>query len=77
MARNKIVGIYKIVSPSGKVYIGQSGDIDKRFKTYSNLQCKGQTLLYKSFIKYGVENHQFEIIHKLPKDVDQPILDSY
>ena len=71
------VGIYKITSPSGRIYIGQSWDVNKRFKTYKNLQCKGQTLLYKSLSKYGVENHIFEMIHELPKDVEQSILDTY
>ncbi len=71
------IGIYKITSPSGRIYIGQSWDVNKRFKTYKNLQCKGQTLLYKSLSKYGVENHIFEMIHELPKDVEQSILDTY
>ena len=72
-----MIGIYKITSPSGRIYIGQSWDVNKRFKTYKNLQCKGQTLLYKSLSKYGVENHIFEMIHELPKDVEQSILDTY
>jgi hypothetical protein len=32
-----IVGIYKITSPSGKVYIGQSINIERRIKEYKNL----------------------------------------
>jgi len=57
-----MIGIYRITSPNGKVYIGQSVDIEKRFKVYKRLSCKSQTILYRSFIKYGVENHKFEII---------------
>lgn len=60
----KTIGIYKITSPSGKVYIGQSIDLDKRFEKYKKLHCKGQIRLYASFIKHGVENHLFEIIKK-------------
>lgn len=60
-----MIGIYKIVSPSNKVYIGQSLDISRRFQDYRNLQnCKGQSRLYSSFLKYGVENHVFEIIEE-------------
>ena len=29
-----MIGIYKITSPSGKVYIGQSIDIERRWKKY-------------------------------------------
>jgi hypothetical protein len=63
---NKIIcGIYKITSPSGRVYIGQSKDIQKRWgKHYKKLRCKKQTVLYRSFLKYGVENHIFEIIEE-------------
>lgn len=58
-----MIGIYKITSPSGKVYIGQSINIEKRFKDYKYLcNCKGQIKLYRSFTKHGVGNHIFEII---------------
>lgn len=56
-----MVGIYKIVSPSGKVYIGQSVNIENRFKLYQNLKCKGQVRLYNSLVKYGVSTHIFLI----------------
>jgi group I intron endonuclease len=62
-----MTGIYKITSPSGKVYIGQTIDIQRRFKTYKSLKCKEQPRLYKSFIKYGVQNHKFEIIGEFMK----------
>lgn len=59
----KNCGIYKITSPSGRVYIGQSTNIKERFKNYSNPnRIKSQTKLYNSLKKYGVENHQFDII---------------
>lgn len=60
----KKCGIYKITSPSGKIYIGQSVDIDKRWRKYQWKQCKGQIKLYNSFVKYGVENHTFEILEE-------------
>ena len=64
----KIIGIYKITSPSGKVYIGQSIDIEKRFNIYRFLSCKSQKKLYASFLRYGVENHTFEIIMECKKN---------
>jgi len=65
MEKEVVCGIYKITSPSGRVYIGQSGEIKQRFKNYKCLNsCKGQTRLYNSFIKYGVDNHMFEVIEE-------------
>ena len=62
---NKICGIYKITSPSGKVYIGQSVDIKRRFTSYKTLnKSKRQVKLYNSFVKYGVDKHIFEIIEE-------------
>ncbi len=58
----KICGIYKITSPSNKIYIGQSIDVIGRFKHYNGLHCKLQTRLYNSLNKYGVEKHKFEVI---------------
>ena len=61
----KVCGIYKITSPSGKVYIGQSIDIKRRFTSYKTLnKSKRQVKLYNSFVKYGVENHIFETIEE-------------
>lgn len=57
-----MTGIYKITSQSKKIYIGQSVDIEKRFKRYKNLHCKKQIRLYNSFLKYGVDKHKFEIL---------------
>lgn len=62
---NDIIGIYKIISPSNKIYIGQSINCNSRINNYKKLyNCKGQVLLYRSFLKYGVENHIFEIIEE-------------
>jgi len=61
----KIIGIYKITSPSGKVYIGQSRHCLYRWKYhYSKLHCKRQRHLYNSLLKYGYDNHKFEILEK-------------
>ena len=57
-----MIGIYKITNPKGKIYIGQSIDINKRFAFYKRQKCKGQIKLYNSFIKYGFKSHTFEVI---------------
>lgn len=72
-----MVVIYKIESPSGKVYIGQTWNYKKRMSGYKNISCKGQPKLYNSLLKYGVDNHSFTIIHELPQDIEQGILDTY
>ena len=62
---NAIIGIYKITNPKGKVYIGQSVDIGRRFSRYKNLQEKdNQPKIYNSLKKYGFENHMFKIIEE-------------
>jgi group I intron endonuclease len=57
-----MIGIYKITSPSGKIYIGSSIDIKYRIKYYKNLCCQGQVKLYNSLKKYGWHKHKFEIV---------------
>lgn len=58
----KICGIYKITSPSGKIYIGQSMDIKARWNRYKKLNCKNQIKLHRSLLKYGFVWHTFEIM---------------
>jgi group I intron endonuclease len=65
-----MTGIYKITSPSNKVYIGQSIDIEKRFKQYKSLsQTRCQKRLHYSFKKHGIKNHLFEIIELCDVDL--------
>lgn len=72
-----ITGIYKITSPTGRIYIGQSWDIEERFKQHKNpRQPKGRKLKF-SMLKHGANLHSFEILHTLPPDVAQNILDDY
>lgn len=59
-----MVGIYKIINPTNKVYIGQSWNIEQRKKQYSKLRCKKQPMLYNSLKKHGFENHKFEVIEE-------------
>ena len=59
-----MIGIYKITSPSGKIYIGQAVDIERRKKEYIGLHCKNQTKLYNSLVKYGFSEHIFEVVEE-------------
>jgi group I intron endonuclease len=59
-----MIGIYKIVSPSGKTYIGQSVDIERRKIQYKNKHCKDQPRIFNSIKKYGWEKHIHEIIEE-------------
>lgn len=63
-----MVGIYKIESPTGKVYIGQAVDVERRRVTYSKLKCMGQPKLYSSLKKHGFDSHVFEIIEECLED---------
>lgn len=60
--------IYKITSPSNKIYVGSTIDYKKRFSAYKRMKCKTQTKLYNSFLKHGVEKHIFEIITECELD---------
>jgi group I intron endonuclease len=69
-----IVGIYKITSPSGKVYIGQSWDIKARRSAYSRNITTKQPKLRNSILKHGWDKHSFEILIRLD-EADQLWLD--
>jgi predicted GIY-YIG superfamily endonuclease len=42
---SKICAIYKITSPTGKIYIGQTINLLGRIKSYKHLSCKNQRKL--------------------------------
>lgn len=59
-----MIGIYKITSPTGKVYIGQSVDIEKRLRDYKNRKGPKQPRLNRSFLKYGYNSHKIEVLEE-------------
>jgi len=66
---SKICGIYKITSPSGRIYIGQSIDIERRWNHHMGMRdAYKHTILYRSFAKYGVDKHSFKILEECPKE---------
>jgi len=63
-------GIYKITSPTGKAYIGQAVDIDKRWSEYNlnNSNLFKQPKIYRSLKKYGIDNHKFEVVEECKEE---------
>lgn len=60
---NKLCGIYKIESPSGRIYIGQSIDIKRRWKEHRKYANRGESSkLYNSMRKHGNESHLWDIL---------------
>jgi group I intron endonuclease len=57
-----MIGIYKITSPTKRVYIGQSINIEKRWKAYKANDFKHQPKLRHSFKKHGYGKHNFQIL---------------
>lgn len=62
MKKEVICCIYKITSPTNKIYIGQTIDYWVRVSKYRTGHCKYQIKLYNSIKKHGWENHKIEIV---------------
>ena len=64
----KICGIYKITNlVNGKVYIGQSQDIEHRWQEHRRnmyLEKYQNIVLYKALKKYGIDNFSFTILEE-------------
>lgn len=71
-----MIAVYKITNILGEVYIGSSKQVYKRIRHYKNLNCKAQTKLYKSLLKFGWYNHTFEIIEQC-SELDLRIKERY
>ena len=69
-----MIGIYKVTNNiNGKVYIGQSDQIEMRWKRhrYRSLNNNGDDyncIFYKAIRKYGLENFTFEVIEECNKE---------
>lgn len=69
-----MIGIYKIENQiNNKIYIGQSVNIEKRWKNHivasSNKCDKGYEYpLYRAIRKYGIENFNFEVIEECSRE---------
>lgn len=61
----RISGIYKIENKvNGKIYIGQSVDVYRRLKKHIWEIESNNSVLYRAFKKYGIENFTYELIEE-------------
>lgn len=65
--------VYKITSPSGKIYIGSTINFKSRISHYISLDCKPQRKLYNSFVKYGYFNHKVEVLQECTLEEMYPL----
>lgn len=56
--------VYKHVSPSGKVYVGISSNIDRRWACHGYYYCRKETIFSRALLKYGWENFDHIILYK-------------
>lgn len=66
-----MIGIYKITNPNGKIYIGQSINIESRKRIYrfsSSYKNSIGPKLYNSLNKHKWENHLHEVIEECTTD---------
>lgn len=61
--------IYKITSPTGRSYIGQTINLPQRKSDYKALNCKKQQKIYHSILKYGWQNHTFDILEEIEHEI--------
>ena len=75
---NRAIGIYSIVNNiNGKVYIGQSIDIYKRWKAH--IHRDSMSLIHRAIQKYGEQNFTFSIIKSVSSDspINRILLNCY
>lgn len=70
-----LCGIYKITSPTRKIYIGQSYNIKKRWNDHQ--KESSNSLLRNSIKKHGHALHLFEVLYILPLDSTSSVLNNY
>lgn len=54
--------IYKFKSPSNKSYIGQTKDLEKRFRRHQRLDNKNCRAFYSALSKYGFDEFEFSVL---------------
>jgi group I intron endonuclease len=60
-----MIGIYRIINPKGKFYIGQTTDYEKRRLNYKRISTlTKQIKIYNSIKKYGFDAHLIEFMEE-------------
>jgi group I intron endonuclease len=61
--------IYKITSPSGKLYVGKTYNLKQRIACHKCSTKKGSSvILHNSIRKYGWDAHKLEVIEEVPDE---------
>jgi group I intron endonuclease len=60
--------IYKIITPTGREYIGKTIDFKNRMSSYRRLNNVSQKAIHNSILKYGWDNHKVLILQEAPKE---------
>ena len=64
-----MIGIYLITNKvNGKKYVGQSIDIERRWKSHIIASKKSELLIYRAMRKYGIDNFDFSILEECSVD---------
>jgi group I intron endonuclease len=70
-----VSGIYRITSPTGRVYVGQAQDIGKRWADHKRSAVGGyhpNRIIQRSVSKNGIESHSFDVVEICPlEELDQ------
>lgn len=70
-----LTGIYSISNPLGEIYIGQSKDIEGRFRHSNSANCKLN--LNQSIRTFGIINHEYKILLLLPPSTSKEKMEWY
>jgi group I intron endonuclease len=68
--KNMIYKIYKLISPSGGIYIGQTKNIKIRFYQHKSESKRRNHKIHAAIRKYGWDNFKTEILFdKIAEDI--------
>lgn len=60
-----MIGIYKITNNiTGNYYIGESGNVKRRWMEHKTPKARGNDRLHGDMAKFGIENFKFEILEE-------------
>lgn len=69
--------VYKFLSPSGKVYIGQTSNLNRRLIEHKYRSKKSNLKFYNSISKYGIDNHEIEVLFISDCDYEKDIMEAF